>query len=528
MIAMLDSIISIWSRLQRGQRTSLVALSVLVIGGLVAMGWWVSRPSFTVLYSGLSPEDASSVVEALRECRVPYRLSAGGATVQVPYERLYDLRLQLAGQGLPNSSVVGFELFDRASFSASDLQNNVNYQRALQGELERTIVTLDEVTSARVHLALPEERLFTDQQQSATASVVLALTGGQVSPSQVAAITQLVASAVPNLDPKSVTVVDTAGRVLSGGWDEAGGLQTLAQLQATRAYEEGLREHLQSMLDAVVGRHKSVVRVQASLDFQSQELSRESLESPRNEPMVTREEVTEESYSGAGSQVGGPAGITSTGARTAAEAGGSYEHKQESREYQYSRNVEQTRKPPGQLQRLTVAVALDEGLEPSAEQKVRDLVVAAAGISPERGDQVTVETMAIDALKLAEEQDKVASAAADGQARSRSVSTALRYGSFAVMVVMVGLALVMLSRRLSSLPLAAQEPAARRTGEGRPGGAGEDTMEIPPISVEQLRAAAGPSSDPELAADLSSLGVETPDDFARQLRNWMGHGESSS
>lgn len=511
---MFDQLSSFWSRLEGGQRVSLVALLVVVLGGLVAMGWWVSRPSYAVLYSGLSPEDAASVVEQIREKSIPYRLTSGGSTVEVPYEKLYDLRLQLAGRGLPNSSVVGFELFDRASFSASDLQNNINYQRALQGELERTISTMEEVATARVHLALPEERLFTDEQQQATASVVLSLKSGQVSPSQVAAIAQLVASAVPNLDPKGVTVVDTSGRVLSGGSDDAGGLQTLAQLQAQRAYEDGLAEHLQSMLDTVLGRHRSVVRVQAELDFQSQQLSRESVESPLADRMVTREEITEESYSGQGGETGGPAGLTSSGARTAAASGGQYSHKRESREYDYARNVEQTNKPPGQLQRLTVAVAMDDQLEPSAEAKVRDLVVAAAGINPERGDQVTVESMTIEALKLAEEQEKLASTAEAAVARSHTMRSVLRYGSFLALAAVVVAALMMLSRRLSALPMPERPTEA-------PAVTGSADLEIPPMDAERLRRSVEVEHERELATELSSLGVETPDSFARHLRGWI-------
>ncbi len=512
---MFDQLIGFWDRLERSQRFSLVALAVILVVGLAVMGYWVSRPSFAVLYTSLSPEDAASVVEELREKGVTYRLTASGSTVEVPYEQLYEMRLQLAGKGMPSSSVVGFELFDRASFSASDLQNNVNYQRALQGELERTIMSMQEITAARVHLALPEERLFSDDQQEATASVVLGV-GGQLSPSHVSAISQLVASAVPSLNAKAVTVVDTSGRMLSGGSDEAGGLQTLAQLQARRAYEDRLREHLQSMLDAVLGRNRSVVRVQAELDFQSEETSRETLESPQDQAMVTREETTEESYTGNGSETGGPAGLASSGARSVATSGGSYEHKQESREYEYSRNVAHLRKPPGQLKRLTVAVALDEEIEGSPETKVRELVTAAAGISPERGDQVTVEIMAIDALKTAEKQDKLAVAAEAERAKGQSMRTAMRYGSFLLMAAMVAAAMMMLSKRLSALPM--PEPQAQ-VASVKSQAASEGQIEIPPMNVEELRQAA--DLDQPLAEELSSLGNQTPDDFARQLRTWM-------
>lgn len=517
---MLEQLSTFWTRLAVGQRVTLVALLTVLVGGLVVMVWWVTRPSWAVLYSGLSPEDAAAVVEQLREQNVPYRLSAGGATIQVPYEKLYDLRLQLAGRGLPASSVVGFELFDRANFSASDLQNNINYQRALQGELERTIATMDEVVSARVHLALPEERLFTEQQQPASASVVLSLKDQQISAAQVAAIAQLVASAVPNLDPKGVTVVDTSGRVLASGWDNAGGLQTLAQLQARRAFEEGMREHLQSMLDAVVGQHRSVVRVQAELDFQSQQVSRERVESPRADRLVKREELTEESYTGQGGETGGPAGLTSTGARTVANAGGSYQHRHETREYDYARNAEQITSPPGQVKRLTVAVALDDQLEPSAETKVRDLVATAAGINPERGDQVTVESISIEALKLAEEQEKLYAAAEAKTARSRLIASVLRHAGFVLTAAMVALALLMLSRRLSALAVPAglaHSPAPEPAPE-----ADHDELRLPPLDAEVLRRSVEEQeAERVLAQELSSLGAEAPDSFARQLRGWI-------
>ena len=508
---MLEQIAAFWGQLRRRQQISLVALALTVVAGLIGMAYWASRPVFAVLYAGLSNEDAAAVVEQLREQGVTYRLSSGGSTVEVPQGKLYELRLALAGRGLPHSSVVGFELFDRASFSTSDLQNNVNLQRALQGELERSITTLDEVTTARVHLALPEERLFTDQQQPASAAVVLGVGAGRTTPAQVAAITQLVASAVPNLGSEAVTVVDTAGRLLSGGSGEAGGLQTLAQLEARRSYEDRLRQHIQSMLDAVLGPHESVVRVQAQLDFQSQEVTRESLEPSTPSALVTREETTEETYTGGSSEVGGPAGIAATATSETGLKGGNYSHKHESREYEYSRNVEQTHKPPGQLQRLTVAAVIDEELGASVMEKVRAVITAAAGIDPERGDQVTVETMKIDALKAAEEEAKLAEAYQADRARERTMRSALHYGAFLLTAAMVAAALYMVLRRLSALPVATQQAGEAPAVQPEPG---ELTEEIAPAASEE-------PIGPDLVSDLSTIGAEAPDVFAEQLRGWM-------
>ncbi|MCD6361254.1 MAG: hypothetical protein J7M38_10365, partial [Armatimonadetes bacterium] len=254
-----------------------------------------------------------------------------------------------------------------------------------------------------------------------------------------------------------------------------------------------------------------------------------SLLSPTDQKMVTHEEITQESYTGRGGETGGPAGLTSTGAREVSRSGGSYEHKSEVREYQYSRDVEQISKPPGQLQRLTVAVAVDDQLEAGAEEKVRELVTAAAGINPERGDQVTVQSIAIDALKRAEEEEKLASSMEAADAHSRSLRIGLRYGSFLVMALMMGAALLMFSRRLSALSLAAPTGGAAGTTTGADDG---EEAAIPPMTVEELRRsveqdkastehAGADDTEDTLVAELSSFGAKTPEVFARRLRGWI-------
>lgn len=530
---MLDQLKHSWDALDRRRQAMLVALALIMVAGLVAVGTWATRPAWAVLYSDLSPADAQAVVEQLSERAVPYRLAAGGTTVRVPQERLYELRLALAAEGLPGTSPVGFELFDRTGLSTSDLQNNVNLQRALQGELERSITTLEEITSARVHLALPPERLFSAESQPPSASVVVGLGSARLSPAQVGAITQLVASAVPGLEPQAVTVVDTAGRVLSGGRDDSGGLLTMAQIEATRAYEESLRAHLQSMLDSVVGAHKSVVRVQAALDFQSRETTRETLDPPDGEGALRREQITEEQYSGgAGAgEVGGPAGLTGAVGLTPAGERGTYEHRQQSREYEHARTQEHTTSPPGRLQRLTVAVVIDQSLGSPVAGQVRELVTAAAGIDPERGDVVTVEAMQIEAIKVAEEEAKLAEAEQARRDREQSWRRGARYASLVLMLALVGAAMMMLSRQLRALqpPEAASDDSAQHPAEPAPASgrseaaAVADTLEFAPMDLELLRAtpAETESDDEQLVARLAELGARSPEDFARRLRGWI-------
>lgn len=530
---MLEQLKRSWDALDRSRQAMLAALALVMVGGLVAVGTWATRPSWAVLYSDLSPADAQAVVEQLQEQAVPYRLASGGTTVQVPRERLYELRIALAGEGLPASSPVGFELFDRTGLSTSDLQNNVNLQRALQGELERSITTLEEITSARVHLALPPERLFSEETEPPSASVVVGLGSARLRPAQVGAITQLVASAVPGLEPRAVTVVDTAGRVLSGGWDDSGGLLTMAQIEATRACEESLRAHLQSMLDSVLGAHKSVVRVQAALDFQSQETTRETLDPPDGQGALRREEITEEQYSGAAGagEVGGPAGLTGAVGLAPGGERGSYEHRQQTREYEHARTQEHTTSPPGRLQRLTVAVVIDESLGSPVAGQVRQLITAAAGIDPERGDVVTVEAMQIDAIRVAEEEAKLAEADQARRDREQSWQRGARYGGLVLMLALVGAAMMMLSRQLRAL-----QPAETSLDDSEPGAvepapaavrtetsALADTLEFAPMDVEALRATTGEteSDDEQLVARLAELGAQSPEDFARRLRGWI-------
>ena len=528
---MLEQLRESWQQLERRQQTSLAALAVLIVGGMIAVGVRAPRPSWTVLYSDLSAQDAQAVVEQLNERGVRHQLAQSGTTVLVPQEKLYELRIDLAGQGIPEGPTTGFELFDRTSFSTSDLQNNVNLQRALQGELERSICTLDEITSARVHLALPEERLFSDDQEPPSASVVVGLRSRQLATARVAAITQLVASAVPGLEPDAVTVVDTSGAMLTGGLDGVGGLQTLAQLEATRAWEERLRGHLQSMLDSVHGANRWVVRVQASLDFQSQQITRETLEPADGEGVVRREELTTEKYDGdAGTEVGGPAGLDGEVSADRARNGGSYEHRQETREYDYARMQEQLSSPPGALQRLAVAVVVDESLGQGMISQVRGIVEAAAGTDRQRGDVVTVEMMEIEAVKVAEEEQKLAEAAEAERSRTQSMSRAMRYGSVIVMLAMVGAAMLMVTRRLHTQPepdvdaddldLVAQASPAEEA----------ETLEFQPLSVQELQAQApedcgsdAPEQDSHerIIRRLGDLSSRSPEDVARHLSGWI-------
>ncbi|MDR5675685.1 MAG: flagellar basal-body MS-ring/collar protein FliF [Armatimonadota bacterium] len=370
-------------------------VALVAAGAAVALAaWsWLARPQFVPLYSRLDVQEAARVVEALQQMGVPYRLTGAGTTVEVPRERVYAARLQLAAQGLPRSGGVGFELFDRSSFGASELVQRVNLQRAVAGELVRSIETLDAVESARVHLAIPEDRLFRDEASSPSASVVVALRpGAGLSAGQVRAIRHLVASSVEGLSPERVTVVDTRGRLLSAGQEDPSGVNTV-QLGEREQVEAALQQRVQSMLDEVLGPGKALARVSAEVDFSRRQVEQESFLPDQRAP--TSEVTVEESYAGRGGlPPGGPATVSVPSyAQAPATASGSEYRRRESRTtYQVTRRVERAVSTGG-IRRLSVAVLVDRRVPQAAVQALEAAVAAGLGLDRRRGDVLVVQAV---------------------------------------------------------------------------------------------------------------------------------------
>jgi flagellar M-ring protein FliF len=251
-----------------------IALVVLVaLAGFGGLIFWNTTPDYQVLFSNLSPEDAGEMANKLKEKKVPYQVTGGGTTLLVPREQVYDLRLTLAADGLPKGGGVGFEVFDRTNFGVTDFVQKLNYQRALQGELSRTIKQIREIDQVRVHIVTPKESLFTEEQKKATASVLIKTRSGMtLGAAQVDGIVRLVASSVEGLEPGNISVVDTSGKVLSKR-AEAGlvGQLTNSQLDHQRNIEEGIKRKVQGMLEEVLGMSRAIARVSAEIDYQEVE-----------------------------------------------------------------------------------------------------------------------------------------------------------------------------------------------------------------------------------------------------------------
>jgi len=397
------------ARLSTGQKAGTAAVAVAVAAGLFGLVQWHREGDFRPLYTGLAAEDAGAIVQKLKETGTDYRLSDDGSAVLVPSAKVAELRLQLAASGLPKSGRMGFELFDKSSFGMTDFAEHVNYRRALEGELERSIVSLAEVERARVHLTFPKESVYLESRQPAKASVILGLRpGAQLSPQNVAAVCNLLASAVEGLAPESVSVIDTRGNLLNRPRKigEDGGSE--ANLEYREMVEKNLLTKIQSTLEPLLGADRFRATVSADCDFSSGEQSEESFD-PTRSVMVSSQKAEDIAPAGyAGGVPGTASNLPHPPARPAGVASGASRRTEEIN-YQSSRVVRRTKLPEGQLKHLSVSLVLDQEVRwegqppkvrqvlvpPSAEKikAIHDLVAGVVSFNAERGDQLIVETL---------------------------------------------------------------------------------------------------------------------------------------
>ncbi|MEA3465491.1 MAG: flagellar basal-body MS-ring/collar protein FliF [Thermodesulfobacteriota bacterium] len=397
-----------------------VALFSLTLFALIIMQ--TRQSDYQLLFANLTQDDASSVVVWLKEHKVPYEIHGGGGSVYVPADKVYKTRLELAGSGLPQGGGVGFEIFDKQSLGITDFVQKVNYLRAMQGELARTIASLTPIAAARVHLALPKKRLFKSQQQAVKASVVVKmLAGNKLREQQIQGIINLVAGSVERLEPEYVTVVNSTGKVLSKRPEEGlSGPMTPGMLEYQQAVERQMENRAQDMLDRALGVANSLVKVTAVLDFAQFEKV-EELYDPKS--AVPRSEQLQEQKETGGGGVGGVPGVQSNldgGGSFSGGSAASSSNNAETTNYEISKVVNRTVAPVGTIKHMSVSVLVadvpasatdgkednsgaDDGagkgkssLVPRSEQELRTIekmVQSALGLDMSRGDQLNVVSM---------------------------------------------------------------------------------------------------------------------------------------
>ena len=307
---------ALFKNLTPAKRFTLITFVGGTIIGFILLMNWAGSPDFQVLYSNLGPEDAGAIVAKLKEKRIPYKISANGNSILAPSEQIYDIRLELATNGLPRGSGVGFEIFDNAKLGMTEFVQNVNYQRALQGELSRTIDKIDGIANSRIHIVMPSKSLFIDDETPATASVIVKLRSGRwLSKDQVQAIVHLVSSSISGLSPENITIVDNYGKMLSGTKDKSGtGQINSDHLAVQEKMEKGLENRIQTMLETALGAGKAIARVSCSLDLSREEKTQE-LYQPDNKAIRSEQLFSERSGGKATTPSGVPGILSNTQAK---------------------------------------------------------------------------------------------------------------------------------------------------------------------------------------------------------------------
>lgn len=431
-----------------GQRGVIAVAAIALVLGAFALSRWAAQPSWTPLFSNLSGSDANAVVEQLRAENVPYQLGNGGSTVLVPQAQVYDLRVTLAGKNLPAGDSGGWSLMDKQGMTATDFQQNVAYQRALEGELSSTLQAISGVRTAVVHLAIPKKDVFTTEQDKPTSSVLLALQPGvSLGPSQVRSVTHLVAGSVPGLEPEQVTVTDGNGVLLSSpDTGPGGGGADLANLNdaQTAQFENRVGGSLQKMLDTVLGPGNAVVRVNAELDYGTKETTTQGYEYRPGVPPLS-EKASNETFEGTGGGAGGALGqgwpnpVLGTGGTGESK----YKKKESTVNNAVGSTVTKVNAAPGGVKRMTVAVVLDAATAAATQSgDVEQLVSNAVGLDRARGDSVEISTIPFDRSAAARAQKEVADVKAE-QARERYVDL----GTKAAIGLVVLAALLLAARK---------------------------------------------------------------------------------
>ena len=397
------------------RKLTILAAAAATLASIALAVVFLNQPDYKVLFTNLSADDAGQITARLQEKKIPYQLSPGGDTISVPGEQVSQLRLELAASGLPKGGGVGFEIFDTKNLGVTEFVQQLNLQRALQGELTRTINSLDEIQQSRVHLAIPKKSLFAEDQKKPTASVIVKLKNGRsLSEQQIQGISHLVSSSIEGMSPRDVMIVDSSGKVLSRV-TEGGEMAQLSnsQIEYKKNVEKDLTSRITSMLEKVVGEGKAVVRISADLDFRVMEKTEEKYDS--EEPAIRSVQRSQEK-SGSTAGGAGESTVAVTGRQAAAPrpAGSNREKSDETINYEISRTVNKTVMPVGDVKKLSIAVLVDgvyvkndkgvEEYQPRPEKELtalEDLVKKSAGFDAKRGDQVVVSNVPFKKVDLA-------------------------------------------------------------------------------------------------------------------------------
>lgn len=549
-----EQFLHLWNNFGKQQKILLgigaVAIFVAILGWSYFFG---GRADYVPLYTNLETKDAGDIVNHFRENNISYEIANNGSSILVPQKDVYQLRMDLASQGLPRGKK-GFEIFEESKFGTTEFQNKVNYLQALQGELARTIEQIQEVESARVHIVLPEDSLYKKNEKPASASVMLQLrSNSSLRKEQIQGIVNLVSHSVQGLTPENITLIDGFARVLNVPEDQE--TERLAQekennadaskmskfyFNLTREIQSEMQENVQTLLDKSLGEKRAVARVNVELNFDRRLIDKQIFQPTTEDRGILRStQDINETYQGGNTAPGGVPGTTSN---IPGYPGGvqnpqsNYEKKESTRNYEISEIKEKIIQQPVSIKRVTVAVFIDEALTQAQQDSISRVVASAAGFNEERGDLISVERVPF-------------SAAADIESQIQSQQTQqqlMRYAIYiipALLLVIAGLAYFFYTRNKKKKELLAAEQAqkdaaaananasqstqaASVAGASLASAATEENEEEEPVVLTMDRELS--QEEKEIAAKLTAIEewAETqPEEFVTTLRTWLSADE---
>lgn len=423
------TLIQTFSGFSSKQSIGLLVATAAIIALIFGMWTWGKTPDYRVLYGNLSDRDGGAIIESLQQMNIPYKFAEGGGALLVPADQVHEVRLRMASQGLPKGSVAGFELMENQKFGTSQFLEQMNYQRALEGELARSVQTLASVQSARVHLAIPKPTVFVKEQQQPGASVVLTLHPGRtLDGSQISGIIHLISSSVPNMPAKNVTVVDQSGSLLSSVKEGSTGQMDATQISYVRQIEQAYINRIEAIIAPLIGASNVRAQVTADVDFAQTEQTAESYK-PNQDPKEStlRSQQTMASTSGGNQNASGVPGALSnqppvpatapivapSSSVPAATSGGVTSSLKESTvNYEVDRTIRHTKLPVGSIKRLSVAVVVNnrtltdkngkkssKPLTDNEKEQITALVKDAMGFNVNRGDSLNILNSAFNVEK---------------------------------------------------------------------------------------------------------------------------------
>lgn len=501
-----------------GQRAVVVIAAAALIAGGVFFTQWASKPNMTPLFSNLEAKDASEITTKLQSQNVKYELADGGKTVMVPESQVHQLRLDLASQDLPTGGSQGYSLLDKQGVTTSEFRQNVDYKRALEGELSKTIGSINGVQAATVHLVMPKQDVFADDNRKPTASVLLQVAPNKsISSGQVQSVVNLVASSVEGLEPINVTVADDKGKMLAAPGQEGAAGSDDSQRQATTTLEGDLTKKIEQILTPLVGEGKYSVQARAELNFDKTNTTSEVWNPNNKQAAVGSQHTKTEAYKGNNPNATGVLGPEGVPLNESANGNaGDYTNSDVTTDYNNDRQVTQTQKAPGSVDRMSVAVLLDSSVPNIDAAKVQELVSNAVGLNNARGDTISVSSMPFEkasseaSAKELQEQQKA-------EKQAQMINLAKTAGTFLVILVVLILLFITTKRRNN------QATAA-------PISIAELDAAMPALDITDVELDASPSLEldsPEaqerakVDREITELIEKQPDEVASLLRGWL-------